>query len=257
MKVYIMSSTLLPENCLRVDGYKLTGIFPPDIHTQYDVVLPDTIQSIRDGCHYSKAIRSIVMPNVVIIHDGAFGRCLGLERIQFSDTLKTIGAYAFHKTAIKEVHIPASCISIEQDAFGKCNNLQAIVFDGADLHMHEQAFRLCNRVKHIKFPNYVVDLEKYDANSFSEDLIASIRMIDRSDYDADYVNYISDEIKIPFVLGYYNATGNEFAELHIADHLDEFMEYTSKYSLHADYAMLLRLKKDYNMYDVAEEMITL
>ena len=68
------------------------------------------------GC---SALKSVILPSALAsIHSDAFTGCSSLDNIILPDTLEIIEAYAFYETAIKEITIPASVISIEEGALG-------------------------------------------------------------------------------------------------------------------------------------------
>ena len=65
------------------------------------------------------ALKSVILPSALAsIPSDAFTRCSSLDNIILPDTLEIIEAYAFYETAIKEITIPASVISIEEGALG-------------------------------------------------------------------------------------------------------------------------------------------
>lgn len=68
------------------------------------------------GC---SALKSVILPSALAsIPSDAFTGCSSLDNIILPDMLEIIEAYAFHETAIKEITIPASVISIEEGALG-------------------------------------------------------------------------------------------------------------------------------------------
>lgn len=68
------------------------------------------------GC---SALKSVILPSALTsIPSDAFTGCSSLDNIILPDTLEIIEAYAFYETAIKEITIPASVISIEEGALG-------------------------------------------------------------------------------------------------------------------------------------------
>ena len=68
------------------------------------------------GC---SALKSVILPSALTsIPSDAFTGCSSLDNIILPDMLEIIEAYAFHETAIKEITIPASVISIEEGALG-------------------------------------------------------------------------------------------------------------------------------------------
>lgn len=68
------------------------------------------------GC---SALKSVILPSALTsIPSDAFTGCSSLDNIILPDMLEIIEAYAFYETAIKEITIPASVISIEEGALG-------------------------------------------------------------------------------------------------------------------------------------------
>lgn len=68
------------------------------------------------GC---SALKSVILPSALAsIPSDAFTGCSSLDNIILPDTLEIIEVYAFYETAIKEITIPASVISIEEGALG-------------------------------------------------------------------------------------------------------------------------------------------
>ena len=68
------------------------------------------------GC---SALKSVILPSALAsIPSDAFTGCSSLDNIILPDMLEIIEAYAFYETAIKEITIPASVISIEEGALG-------------------------------------------------------------------------------------------------------------------------------------------
>ncbi len=68
------------------------------------------------GC---SALKNVILPSALAsIPSDAFTGCSSLDNIILPDTLEIIEAYAFYETAIKEITIPASVISIEEGALG-------------------------------------------------------------------------------------------------------------------------------------------
>lgn len=68
------------------------------------------------GC---SALKSVILPSALAsIPSDAFTGCSSLDNIILPDALEIIEAYAFYETAIKEITIPASVISIEEGALG-------------------------------------------------------------------------------------------------------------------------------------------
>lgn len=76
-------------------------------------------------------IQGVVLNSITIIGNGAFYACLNLVSITFGKHLNTISPDAFYSTAVVDVSLPASLISIGQGAFAFCESLQTITYEGS------------------------------------------------------------------------------------------------------------------------------
>ena len=69
---------------------------------------------------------------VVAISDNAFKNCTSIKGIEFSDSIKKIGAYAFYGSTIREVEIPSTIKEIGNYAFAGCKYLTKIEVDASN-----------------------------------------------------------------------------------------------------------------------------
>lgn len=75
----------------------------------------------ENSFQFCKALKSIVIPeSVITIEESAFDSCEALESVTLNEGLKTIAGYAFHQTALTEVHFPEGIQfeSMQENAFG-------------------------------------------------------------------------------------------------------------------------------------------
>lgn len=94
-----------------------------------DVVIPDEVKTIYEGCFYLYFnITSITLPSgIKQIGTNLFDRCLKLERITLPEGLLKIKSKAFINCAsLKEITLPASLEDIYSDAFFSCSSLERI-----------------------------------------------------------------------------------------------------------------------------------
>ena len=78
-----------------------------------------------------KAVR--FCEGVTYIGANAFAECRNLSEIEWADSIKTIGSFAFYMTGLREVTVPDTVESIGQQAFSQCENLtKAKLSDNAD-----------------------------------------------------------------------------------------------------------------------------
>ena len=85
------------------------------------MVFKDEITSIPNGlladCANLQTIE--IPPSCRVIHDHAFTGCFNLEKVIFNDGLRAILEYAFARTKLKKIEIPASCFIIASFAFAE------------------------------------------------------------------------------------------------------------------------------------------
>ena len=55
-----------------------------------------------------------------------FNQCKDLKKVAFSEALEKIGLYAFYRTGIENLRIPASLRTIAQGAFAECWHLRTV-----------------------------------------------------------------------------------------------------------------------------------
>lgn len=118
------------------------------------VTLPETLVTIGEGAFNSSGITEITIPaSVEVIKNGAFGYCPNLKSVRFAEGTKVIPSdlveietiydsydpvnncmvgwtetsYEFwgaflHSYALEKVYLPSTLVSIEENAFGRCQN---------------------------------------------------------------------------------------------------------------------------------------
>ena len=88
----------------------------------------------------------------------AFAQC-PVKEITLPDTIREIDHYAFHRTPLKRITIPETITHIWSSAFGKCNELEEVIFKGNTIYMLEgECFAHCHNLKKINLPtncNYI------------------------------------------------------------------------------------------------------
>ena len=66
---------------------------------------------------------------VTSIADNAFKNCASIKGIEFSETIKKIGSYAFYGSTVREIEIPSTVREIGNYAFSGCKYLTSISVD--------------------------------------------------------------------------------------------------------------------------------
>lgn len=96
---------------------------------------------------------------------GLFGKCTGLEIINFPASLQVIGDMAFHScSALKEVKLSSSDLqSIGENAFYGCSALENVEFPTTLQSIGEQAFSGCEVLDNVVIPE---GLKKICQNAF-------------------------------------------------------------------------------------------
>ena len=110
-------------------------------------------------------ITELVIPSeyngvtVTQIGDFAFSHCQNLIEINISNTITTIGAYAFSYTGIKEVFIPKNVKNISGNGcFGDSNNLVKVTFEEGTEKIPANIMMYCYGLTEVNMPNTVTTI---------------------------------------------------------------------------------------------------
>ena len=82
---------------------------------------------------------------VVEIADNAFKNCNKIKGIEFSDTIKRIGTYAFYGSNVREITIPSNIREIGNYAFAGCKYLESIEVDESNPNYSSSSGALYNK----------------------------------------------------------------------------------------------------------------
>ena len=140
------------------------------------VTVPDSVKRIGENVFYSnKAIKKVILPSSLeSIESSAFALCSNLTEINLPQSLKTIGerafeycenltdielpsllktieSHTFYNTNIKNLTISTTVKEINASAFGACNNLEEVVFQGPGSISIFSAFSNCPNLKRFEF----------------------------------------------------------------------------------------------------------
>ena len=83
---------------------------------------------------------------------GFFGDSLILP-----NSIKSIGAYAFHDTSIHTLHMQEGLESIGPGAFHSCHWLNAVTIPGTVKKLSENAFADCSELESVQVPEHLKD----------------------------------------------------------------------------------------------------
>lgn len=81
-----------------------------------------------------------------------------VDKIIIPNHIKSLGAYSFQDTDLKEITIPGNVKIIGESAFDGCNGLQKIIIEEGVEKIEDHAFRYCNGLEIINFPNSIKDI---------------------------------------------------------------------------------------------------
>ncbi|MBQ9015270.1 MAG: leucine-rich repeat domain-containing protein [Firmicutes bacterium] len=108
---------------------------------------------------------------VTNIPEAAFSQAGGIESISFPNSLRTIGNYAFHSTAIQEVVLPKKLSNIGESAFSNCQ-MKSLTVPGSLKTISSSAFYSCTSLETVSLSE---GIETIGAKAFSE---SNIKIID-------------------------------------------------------------------------------
>ena len=111
------------------------------------------------GCTHLKQI--LFRGHSIYIEDYAFSLCFKLERITY-DTLQIskIGKMSFYGCQNLRSHIEISADEIEMYAFAGCKCIEIIQIRNVE-YIGRCAFKECNKIDHIKFPDSIKKIDKW------------------------------------------------------------------------------------------------
>lgn len=125
------------------------------------VELPKTVVKICDKAFFKcSSLKSVVMPNVVIIEMSAF-RDSSLETVDFPATLQSIGKYAFENTCLKSITIPESVVFIGEYLFSGCKSLENFEIKSSNAEITARMFYGCSSLTDVTISDNIVKICDY------------------------------------------------------------------------------------------------
>ena len=163
----------IPANVTYIGEYCFVGL---EKLTAFEVDAGNPNYTAVDGLLMSKDQRkliavpagragSLTVPKTVeVIGFGAFEQSK-LTQVQFPEdaNILTIGYRAFFGSAIREITVPASVVSIDYYAFAYCEALESVTFAGGDQlkGIYEGAFLGCIHLEQIELPDSIVEISDF------------------------------------------------------------------------------------------------
>lgn len=123
--------------------------------------LPDTLQSLGrgafSGCCSLKKV--VIPPSVKKIENSTFYDCFQLKELLLPSSLTEIGAMAFAHTALKELQLGQTLITvIGAEAFGECPYLSKVVFPKTLQSIENEVFLSCHQLRDSEGLQYVTTI---------------------------------------------------------------------------------------------------
>ncbi len=118
------------------------------------LVVPEGVRAIAGGLFSASNIVTLVLPEgLTEIGERAFSSAKSLVSVHLPSTLQTIGECAFlYCESLASVTIPASVEKIDEYAFG-ASGLESVIFEKDFCgEIGKKAFRSCERLSEISFP---------------------------------------------------------------------------------------------------------
>jgi uncharacterized protein YjgD (DUF1641 family) len=114
--------------------------------------------SLFEGCSH---LRKLLLPvGIESIGNCAFKNCESLSQINFSESVKSLGEEAFYGCRnLTSFSIPY-ITEIKRGVFSFCVNLKEIIIPNTVLSIEEDAFKSCLCLKSINIPRTVVTIKK-------------------------------------------------------------------------------------------------
>lgn len=88
----------------------------------------------------------------------------GVDKLVLPEGITEISSYAFEKVKMREVVVPAECVSINYSAFRDCERLQKVVIRGGLRKLESHQFWNCNVLRDIYVPDSVTEISWEDPN---------------------------------------------------------------------------------------------
>ena len=106
-------------------------------------------------------LQSINLPNCLVdIQEFTFFECESLRHISIPNSVRLIASYAFQHTAITELEIPDSVITLGDAVFSRCFNLERVKLSSLLVTIPERTFDSCKSLREIEIPKNVKSIKK-------------------------------------------------------------------------------------------------
>ena len=164
--------------CLNLINFDFSGIEKIGIYAfgksgLQEVFLPENIKNIEGGTFKGcRGLRSVTWNCTCdVIPASCFAFCSNLTNFDFS-AIKKIGRYAFWRSGLQEVCLPKNIECISERAFGGCNELRSVIWNGTCDVIPAACFAFCSNLTNFDFSN----IKKIGQYSFWESGLISVTL---------------------------------------------------------------------------------
>ncbi len=127
------------------------------------------VTTIDEKCFEDRSeIEQVILPDTVsTIEYRAFYGCSSLREINFPESMRKIGGWAFAHTGLDNVVFPDGLQQLGYGAFYSCAHLESVVLPEAVDKLGENTFRLCPRLKRVTIsaPEQEIHIQAFDHDS--------------------------------------------------------------------------------------------
>ena len=151
--------------------------------------------------------------NISTIAESTFYLCDKLTTINLPNTVTTIGRQAFYSAGLEQISLSNSLISIGEYAFGSCRNLKTISLPSSLTTIGDDAFRSCEELESVTINGSITSMGDYVFGGCS-----SLKNIDLSMYSGTIPQNCFNSCTslvylkaLPYITGVYGSSSSRGA----------------------------------------------
>ena len=197
----------------------VSSTFIPNIQS---LVIPKSVKFIDNDAFYACNIANIIVEDGNNIYDSR-DNCnaiietssntliLGRNNTKIPNSVTSIGEEAFYRMGIKSIIIPHSVVNINKSAFGVCNNLEDIYFEGNPI-INANAIPSTAKRHLMLNDNNVADFNTANANTFAD--VSYTRTISEGKYGTIILPFAPDAASL-----------ENYAFYELTENSDDYMKF--------------------------------